>query len=61
MNATEAFAANGGYAIMLSGVLWEQTTVNTDGSYDVQIYLAAPSRAWPMRRMTGLYGGGFLT
>ena len=38
VNATEAFAANGGNTIMLGGVLYEQTTVNTDGSYDVRFY-----------------------
>ena len=38
VKATETFAANGGNTITLGGVLYEQTTVNTDGSYDVRFY-----------------------
>ena len=36
--AFETFQANGGYAITLTGVLWQQKTVNADGSYDIHYY-----------------------
>ena len=36
--AFETFQANGGYAITLNGALWQQKTVNTDGTYDVHYY-----------------------
>ena len=38
--ATETFTANGGFTITVGGTLFEQKTVNADGSYDVRYYVA---------------------
>ena len=38
--AMETFTSNGGFTITLGGTLFEQKTVNADGSYDVRYYTA---------------------